>query len=397
VSGTLDNVPCEPALSHRMTPFSTHSAAFSDTDLDALRILIVHEWLVAWAGSERCVEQLVTIFPRADLVVGLRTPGMRDLNSVTRQARETWLAWLPGARRHHRWFVPLQALAFASLDTQPYDLVISSSHAFAKAVRVRPGAHHICYCYSPPRYLWHLEGTYRGSATAPQRAALAIGGPVLRWLDRRTAEGVHHFIAISNHIAAQIRAVYGRDATVVYPPVTPKPGAGMLARGNFLLSLGRLVPYKRVDLAIQAAEHLGLRLIVAGDGPDRRRLERLAGRHTAFVGEVSEQEAGRLLETCAALVFCAEEDFGIAPVEANAHGAPVVGYRAGGLRESMVEGETAEFFDHQRVGDLAAAIQRAVSHGWDRSALQRNAARFSPEVFRRGVRAAVLAALSAGG
>jgi glycosyltransferase involved in cell wall biosynthesis len=170
----------------------------------------------------------------------------------------------------------------------------------------------------------------------------------------------------------------------------------MLTRGDFLLSLGRLVPYKRIDLAIQAAEHLGLRLIVAGDGPDRRRLERIAGGHTEFVGAVPEQEAGRLLETCAMLVFCAEEDFGIAPVEANAHGAPVVGYRAGGLRESMVEGETAEFFDHQRVGDLAAAIQRALSHGWDRSALQRNAARFSPQAFRTGVRAAVLSALNGG-
>jgi glycosyltransferase involved in cell wall biosynthesis len=340
---------------------------------------------------------MVTIFPRADLVVGVRAASMRDLNAVTRLAHETWLARLPGARNHHRWFVPLQALAFSSLDTAQYDLVISSSHAFAKAVRARPGARHICYCHSPPRYLWHLEATYRQSATGPQRAALAIGGPALRWLDRRSAEGVHHFVANSRHIAAQVRAAYGRDAAVVYPPVTPKPGRGTLARGDFLLSLGRLVPYKRVDLAIQAADQLGLRLIVAGDGPDRRRLEQLAGRHTQFVGEVSEEEAGRLLGSCAALVFCAEEDFGITPVEANAHGAPVVGYRAGALPESMVEGETAEFFDHQQVEDVAAAVRRALSRGWDRSALQRNAARFSPEVFRRGFRAAVLSALNGAG
>jgi len=384
-------------LSPPGAPFSPHSASFADTDLDRLRVLIVHDWIASWAGSERCVEQLLTLFPQADLVVGLRAEGFRDLNAVTRRARETWVARLPGARRHHRWFVPLLAPAFAALDTEPYDLVISSSHAFAKAVRVRPGARHICYCYSPPRYLWHLEATYRQSATGPQRAALAIGGPVLRWLDRRSAAGVHHFITISRHIAAQVRAIYGRDSTVVYPPVAPKPGASMLERGDFLLSLGRLVPYKRVDLAIQAAEDLGQRLIVAGDGPDRQRLEQLAGRHTEFVGEVSEEAAGRLLDSCAALVFCAEEDFGIAPVEANAHGVPVVGYRAGGLQESMVEGETAEFFEHQTVADLAAAIQRARSREWDRSALRRNAARFSPETFRAGFRAAVLAALNGGG
>jgi glycosyltransferase involved in cell wall biosynthesis len=385
-----------PAPCDGTAPVRAPSASFTDTDLDALKILIVHEWLVTWAGSERCVEQLLTIFPRADLVVGVLAADMKDLNAVTRRARETWLARLPGARRHHRWFVPLQALAFASLDTEPYDLVISSSHAFAKAVRARRGACHVCYCHSPPRYLWHLAATYRRSATGPQRSALAIGAPMLRWLDRRSAHGVHRFIANSRHTAAQIRATYGRDATVVYPPVTPKPTAGLLEQGDFLLSLGRLVPYKRVDLAIQAAEFLHRRLIVAGDGPDRRRLEHGAGRHTEFVGAVSETEAGRLLGTCAALVFCAEEDFGIAPVEANAHGAPVVAYRAGGLRESMVEGETAEFFDHQRVEDLAAAVQRTLTRRWDRSALQRNAARFSPMAFQRGVRAAVLSALNDG-
>lgn len=361
---------------------------------DTLRVLIAHEWLITWGGSERCVEQLLAIFPRADLMVGMLAPEIRDLNDTTRRARETWLGRVPGAREHHRWFIPLQAPAFASVDTSGYDLVISSSHAFSKAVRARPGALHVCYCHSPPRYLWHLSHAYRSGARGWQRLALRVGGPVLRRVDLRSAERVDSFIANSHFIAGHIRATYGRDAVVVYPPVAPKPGGVSATRGDFLLSLGRLVPYKRVDLTIRAAARLGLPLLVAGDGPERPRLERLAGRNTEFLGEVSEEEAGRLLATCAAFVFCAEEDFGIAPVEANAHGAPVVGYRAGGLVESMIEGETVEFFDRQTVEDVSAAIERALSRTWDPVALERNASRFSPERFRDRFRAVVFAALN---
>jgi glycosyltransferase involved in cell wall biosynthesis len=365
--------------------------------LDGLRVLIAHEWLITWGGSERCIEQLVTVFPTADLVVGMLAPEIKDLNDATRRAMETWLGRVPGARRHHRWFIPLQALAFGSLDTSDYDLVISSSHAFAKAVRPRPDALHVCYCHSPPRYLWHLSNAYRSGGTTLQRLALRAGGPLLRRIDVRSAAKVDHFIANSRHIADRIHGTYGRAATVVYPPVAPKPGVFSHERGDFLLSLGRLVPYKRVDLTIRAAERLGIPLVVAGDGPERRRLERLAGRHTEFVGEVAEEEAGRLLSTCAAFVFCAEEDFGIAPVEANAHRAPVVGYRAGGLLESMVEGETAEFFERQTVEDVASATERALSRSWEGAILEKNAARFSPERFRSRFRDAVLAVLRDGG
>jgi glycosyltransferase involved in cell wall biosynthesis len=365
-------------------------AAFAGSALAGLRVLIAHEWLVTWGGSESCVAQILRIFPDADLVAGVvarrNVPPLRELAA---RARETWVGRLPGARSHHRWFVPLEALAFAALNTAPYDLLISSSHAFSKMVRARPGAMHVCYCHSPPRYLWHLGETYRRGARPLERAALALGGPLLRRVDRGAARGVDHFVANSRHIAQRIRYAYGRDATVVYPPVSAKPAPPRAARGDFLLSLGRLVPYKRVDLGIRAAERLGVRLLVAGDGPERRRLERLAGPHTEFLGEVCEETAGRLFSTCAAFVFCAEEDFGIAPVEANAHGVPVVGYRAGGLLESMVEGETVEFFERQTEEDVAAAIERALRRTWDGEALRRNAARFGPEVFRARFREVV--------
>jgi len=364
---------------------------------DGLRVLIAHDWLVTWAGSERCVEQMLRLFPQADVLVGVRDPGLRENNAVTRKAVETWLGRLPGVRSHHRWFLPIQGLAFASVDTAGYDVVLSSSHAFSKMIRTRPDTPHVCYCHSPPRYLWDLHETYRRRGSGAERVALALGGPLLRWMDRRSARGVDRFIANSRYVAARIRRIYGRSAVVVYPPVVRKAGPGVTGpRADFLLSLGRLVPYKRVDLAIAAAERLGTRLVVAGDGPDRTRLERMAGPHTEFLGEVTELEAGHLLSSCTALVFCAEEDFGITPVEANAHGAPVVAFGAGGVCESMIEGETAEFAPRQTVADMAAAIERACTRSWDPAVLAQNASRFAPEAFRAGVLSVVTGALQRG-
>lgn len=364
-------------------------------ELSGLRVLLVHDWIAAWAGSERCIEEMLKIFPQADLVVGLKVPDMRDYNAVTRRARETWLARMPGARTHHRWYLPLEGAAFASLDTRGYDLIISSSHAFSKMVRRSSTAIHVCYCYTPPRYLWDLRTTYQQDARGIQRVAFAGATGLLRRMDRWSARGVDHFIAISRYIRDRVKRCYGRDADVVYPPVTVKVhGAASAARGNFLLALGRLVPYKRVDLAVQAADRLGMRLVVAGDGPDRTRLEALAGPHTEFLGTVSEEKAAQLLQSCAAFVFCADEDFGIAPVEANAHGAPVVGYGRGGLLETMREGVTAEFFREQTVDAVTQAIRRTLNRSWNTRELRANAERFSPERFRaelfRAIRDAVV-------
>lgn len=392
----------ERAASPSVTLDSQHPAQSSGdlgiptgSSLKGLRVLITHDWLVTWGGAERCVAEMLGIFPDADLVVGVRSKSMAQFNEVGRRARETWLGRFPGARDHHRWFLPLQAAAFATLDTRGYDLVISSSHAFAKMVRASGDAVHLCYCYSPPRYLWDLKDSYQDAARGAQRIAFASAAGILRRVDRSSAKRVDHFVAISRYIADRIWRCYGRRSEVVYPPVTAKPPHHSLGgRENFLLSIGRLVPYKRVDLAIQAAERLGVRLVVAGDGPERAKLEAIAGRHTEFVGAISEKEAGQLLSTCAAFMFCAEEDFGIAPVEANAHGAPVIGYGRGGLLETMQAGVTAEFFEEQTADAVAGGIERAMSRTWDVAALQSNAERFSPAGFRRGLTRSIDAALS---
>ncbi len=378
----------------RGLPVRTPSGVPRITDVSAarlaqLRVLIVHDWIVAWGGAERTVAELLALFPWADLMVGVLGEENRDLNDVTRRAEESWVAKLPFARSHHRWFLPLYAPAFATLDTRGYDLVISSSSSFSKTVRTSRDTRHLCYCHSPPRYLWDLRGAYREDSGI-SGLALAMAGPLLRRVDRASAQRVDRFVANSGYIADRIQRAYDRDSAVIYPPVSLKPASGVArVRDDRFLVLGRLVPYKRVDLAIEAANRTGATLVVAGDGPERARLEALAGPTVSFLGQVSEEQAGELLDSCAAMIFCAEEDFGIAPVEANAHGMPVVAYGRGGARESLVDGVTAEFFAEQTVESLAAAMTRVTRRAWDDAAIRENAARFSPEAFRSGMAAEV--------
>lgn len=360
--------------------------------LASLRVLIVHDWIVAWGGAERTVEEMLGVFPRADIVVGVLGDGRRNLNDVTRRVKETWLAQLPLARRQHRWFLPLYPAAFRSLDTRGYDLVLSSSSAFSKCVAPQRGVPHVCYCHTPPRYLWDLTEEYSRDANV-RGAMLSLAGPLLRKIDRASADGVTKFLANSEFVAARIQRAYGRTAAVVYPPVSRKPATPRFGpRSDALLSLGRLVPYKRVDLAIQAANALGARLIVAGEGPERPALERMAGPSVEFVGHVSERQAGELMEFCRAMLFCAEEDFGIAPVEANAHGLPVIAYNRGAARESMRDGITAVFFD-DAPGSLLKAIQRSELLDWQDAELRANAVRFDAGRFRDELAREVLSVL----
>ena len=369
-------------------------------ELAGVRVLLVHEWLYTWAGAERCLDELLALMPHADVLAGIVTPAMRRSHEAARRARETWVGLIPGARVRHRWFLPMHALAFRMFDASKYDLVVSISHAFEKMVRRGAEGVHVSYCLTPPRYLWDQSAAHDELASPLQRIALAAGRPILRSVDRTGASGVDRFVSLSTAVAGRVRRSYGRDSAVVYPPVARKSGdlvvvqPGRRAREPFLLSLGRLVPYKRVDLAIAAAERIGIRLVVAGDGPERGRLQRMAGRHTEFVGAISDAEAGRLLDTCSAFVFCAEEDFGIAPVEANAHGAPVVAYGRGGARETTIDGETGVLFLAQTVDAVAAAIERCLATEWDDRVLTANAERFSPDKFREGMRAEIGAALA---
>jgi len=359
------------------------------------RILITHDWLVTWGGAERVLDELVAMFPEADIVTAIRSETVASQHSTAYRATELWPGKLPGARNHHQWFLPAEALAFFQLRSAQYDVVISSSHAFAKAPRPGRLGIHLCYCHSPPRYAWDLYDTYLSRSPFHRRLALRLGRRAFQLADRAAAGRVSHFVANSQFVARRIQQCYGRRARVVYPPVRGKGRRKERhGRDSFLLHLGRLVPYKRVDLLIEASKRLNMRLVLAGDGHDRPRLQQLAGPQVEFLGTVSEDEAADLLATCSCFVFAAEEDFGIAPIEANACGTPVVAYRGGGVPETMIEGVTAEFFDEPTAHSAAAAIQRALGRSWDEAVLVRNADRFSVDRFRSEFRASVQDALT---
>jgi len=265
-------------------------------------------------------------------------------------------------------------------DLSGYDLVLSSSHAFAKAVRRPPGARHVCYCHTPPRYLWDLNRDYRRGLSS------ALRGPVLSWLrreDLRAAAGVDAFVANSRFVADRIGRTYGREATVVHPPVDVLVPERPAAAPLHWLAGGRLVAYKRIDRAVDAANRRNLPLVVFGDGPERRRLERRAGPTVRFVGRVGNRLLSDLFRTAHAYLFPGVEDFGILPVEAQAHGTPVVALGEGGVRETVVDGVTGVLYGEDSPEALLEAIDRFEGGRWDPEACRAQARRFGRDVFER--------------
>jgi glycosyltransferase involved in cell wall biosynthesis len=356
-----------------------------------MRVALVHDWLTGMRGGEKVLAELCALFPRADVYTLVHREGATPPIEDGRRVVTSALQRMPFGRTHHRYYLPLFPLAARSLRVEgPLDLVISSSHAAAKAVRVPPGARHVCYCHSPMRYVWDERGDYFsfGRARLARRAALAPWRAALRRWDRRTAEGVDLFVANSEHVRARILAAYGRDAVVVHPPVdtdffTP-PDAGA-ARDDAALVVSALVPYKRVDLAVRAFSGSGRRLLVAGGGTERRALERVAGPGVELLGRVSDERLRELYRASRVLVFPGREDFGIVPVEAQACGLPVVAFGEGGALETVVDGRTGVLFREQTAAALLDAVARAEATVFDPEALRASALRFSRERFRREI------------
>lgn len=286
--------------------------------------------------------------------------------------------------RFSRALLPLMPRAFSKLDLSAYDVVITVSSAFSKNVRTAAGAKNLCYCLTPPRYLWDRQRDYL-------RVPLTrtVSAPVSRWLravDLAAARRVDEFVAISNTVADRVRRAYSREASVVYPPVdTDRFQPSGRPPEDFLLVVSRLVPYKRADLAIVACNKLRRRLLIVGNGPERRRLERIAGPTVEFLGSRSDREVAALLASCRAFIFPGFEDFGIAPVEAQAAGRPVVAFGAGGASETVIDGVTGVFFREQTAESLLEAIERLPTSPIDPGECRRNALRFSVEVFRNAM------------
>lgn len=352
-----------------------------------VRIAIAHEWLVSYAGSERVVEELMREFPGSRLLTTVIRPERAPPSMLG--AEPSFLQHVPGARGHHQWFLPAMPLAWRlRRPVGGVDVVVSSSHSCAKAVRVEPGTPHLCYCHTPMRYAWDFgseKGRIPSALRVPARGAMVS----FRSWDRRTAKRVDAFVANSNAVAQRIERFYGRSSRVIHPPVRTEfftPGG---ERGADFLYAGRLVAYKRPDLVVSAFEGLPHRLLVVGGGHLAGRLRAQAPPNVEFLGEVDDETLRDLFRRARALVFPADEDFGIVMAEAQACGTPVVALRAGGARDIVEEGVTGWLIERQHVDDLRLAVARAAEESLDHEAIRRSAERFSETRFRREMRAAL--------
>jgi glycosyltransferase involved in cell wall biosynthesis len=353
------------------------------------RIAVVHDWLPEVGGAERVLGEILQLLPQADLFSLVDFLSESDRAFLRgRRVRTSFLQRLPGARKFYRSYLPLMPLAVEHFDLAAYDLILSSSYAVAKGVITGPDQLHLCYCHSPPRYAWDLQEVYLRQS---QRAA-GLKGFLARALlhyirlwDCRTPNGVDAFAANSRFIQRRIWKVYRRQSRLIYPPVHMggETASDPERPRTHYLSLGRLVPYKRVDLLVEAFRLQPEReLWVIGDGPERSRLQKNLPPNVRFLGRQPQRVVNEALRTAKALLFPAEEDFGLVPVEAQAAGTPVIAYARGGGAESVVDGVTGVLFHEQTVGALCDAMQLAESMVFDRGALRQNAMRFSAGVFR---------------
>lgn len=350
------------------------------------RTVLVHDYLNQYGGAERVLEAMHDLTPQSPVYTSIYAPETMPAEYRIWDVRTNWVDRIPGARRHHQRVLPAYPLAFERLKLPDCELVLSSSSAWAKMVRPPRGAVHVCYAHSPMRFAWTFDQyCERERLPAAARAGLRPFMGVLRWRDRVTAGRVDRFIANSTVVRDRIRAFWRRDATVIFPPVDvdrfdPAPVHEI---GDYFLMVSRLVPYKRFDIAIDAFNRLGLPLLIVGDGRDRARLEGMAGPTVRFLGRLPDDELRHLWARCRATVFMSEDDFGIAQVEAQAAGRPVVALAAAGVFDTVIPDETGVWVDEQNVESLVAALRRFDTLSFDTGRLVEHAQQFSRVRFQR--------------
>lgn len=360
-----------------------------------MKVAIACSWLNQYGGAERVLEVVHALYPTAPVYTSIYRPAALPAAYRDWDVRPSFLNHLPGAAGHHQWLLPLYPSAFEHTDLSQYDLVLSIPSAFAHGVITGHNTLHICYCLTPARFLWDYD-TYVAREGLGRVARLVL--PLLisrlrRW-DRRAADRVDHFVAISQIVQQRIQRCYKRAAEVIYPPADVERVPLSHERGDFFLIISRLVPYKRIDLAVQAFNRAGLPLVIIGDGRDRRALEAMARPNVRFLGHVSDEEAARYRAGCRAFLFPGEEDLGIAPLEAQAAGRPVIAYAGGGALETVTEGVTGLFFRDKTPESLAETVSRFDGQQFDPSAIRQNALRFGRCEFERRFSAYVNAKVS---
>ncbi|MBI1883352.1 MAG: glycosyltransferase [Chlamydiae bacterium] len=352
-----------------------------------MSVAFVHDWLNGMRGGEKCLESLLDIFPQAPIFTLLCEPEKISEKIKKSQIRTSWIQKLPAWRLKYRYYLPLFPWAIRSLSLGHPSLVISVSHCAAKGVRLPRGARHVSYCLTPMRYLWGFYEEYfgKGPYHGLKRLGLNLVMNLLRRWDLKTVQNVNYFIAISNHVAERIQRFYKREAVVIYPPVDGEKFCYREKdeRQDYFLIVSALVPYKKIELAIEVFNEGNCPLKVIGAGTELDRLKRMAKNHIEFLGWRSDEELRQYYAQAQALIFPGEEDFGITPLEAQACGTPVIAFRKGGALETVREGETGLFFDEQTKESLSQVLEKFKSFSYDRKILRQNALRFGKDVFLR--------------
>ncbi len=362
-----------------------------------VRVALVHDWLLTMGGAERVLEAVADLYPDAPIFSLVANPNALSPGLARRVHVESRLARMPYARRWYRRYLLFMPAAVEHLNLEEFDLVLSDCSAVSKGVRTRPDAVHVSYIHTPMRYLWDLSAAYRREAGPVGRLVMsATFSRLARW-DYAAAQRPSRLMANSRAVAARIQRHYGRASVVVPPPVAVDRFTPDAPRQDYHLVLSRLVAYKRFDLAVEAANRLGTRLIVAGDGPERERLTRLAGPTVTMVGAPTDRQAAALLEGARSLWFPGEEDFGIVMAEALAAGTPVVAYRAGGALDIVVDGDTGILFGAQTVDSLVAGVERLEHLRLDPHHLRQAALAFGVDRFQASYQAVVAEALASRG
>jgi glycosyltransferase involved in cell wall biosynthesis len=347
---------------------------------------------VRYAGSEQCVEEMLRVFPDARLLTTLLSP--EAMPPLLRGAEPSFLQFIPGATSRHEWFLPLMPAAWRIRTIRDVDAVISSSHACANAVRTEPGIPHLSYCHTPMRYAWDFAAEAARFPTVVRPAARVLMSSFRRW-DRKTAARITQFLANSSEVAARIERFYGRRAHVVHPPVRTDYFTPEGERQDFFLFVGRLVPYKRPDLAIESVRGLPPELLVVGEGLADTELRKSAPTNVRFLGGVPDEELRRLYRAARAVIAPGVEDFGIAMAEAQACGTPVIAPAHGGALDIVVDGSTGWLLDRPDLEAFRKAVQAAARQDLDADEISKRAQRFSSSRFREEIRSEVEAAVRA--
>jgi glycosyltransferase involved in cell wall biosynthesis len=364
-----------------------------------MKVALVHDYLNQMGGAERVVLALHEIFPDAPIYTSIYDPRRVDAAFQQMDIRTTFMQKLPLVKKHHQPFLPFYPFAMERIDLRGYDLVLSSSSAFGKGVITRPETMHICYCHTPMRWCWNYdEYVERERLGKIARSILPFLITGLRVWDQMSALRVDHFIANSPVVAERIQKYYRRDAVVIPPPVEVSRFAFDPATQpeEYFLIVSRFMPYKRIDLAIEACNRLQLPLVIIGSGRDEKRLKRIAGPTIRFMGQLSDEEVLQCYARCRAFILPGEEDFGITPLEAQASGRPVIAYGAGGALTSVIDGVTGTYFHEQKVESLAAVLASFDERKYDPQTIRNHALEFDMPRFHRRILQFIEAKMSEG-